>query len=218
MIRDPFTSRQPAAPLVYVRLTPPAGDVVPLARVRAHLRLDAADADADPLESDLLEGAIAAAVGHLDGRGGGTLGRALLTQRWQATGDRPAAGAVGRVPGFVLELPPLREVEKVERRVGGQYQELPAGAWEIVRMPAERVAVIAADGAGWPDADSHPAAWRITFAAGYGAGDDVPAAIRAAILLMVADLYDNRDGKTQANLVDNPTVERLLSPFRAIGV
>jgi len=216
MYRNAFSSRQPAAPLVYVRVTPPAGDVVALARARAHLRLD--PADADPLETDLLEAAIAGAVGHLDGRGRGALGRALLTQSWQATGDRPADDAAGRMPGFVLELPPLREVEKVERRVGGQYQELPAGAWETVRLPAERVAVIPAGGTSWPEADVHPAAWRITFAAGYGAGDDVPAPIRAAILLMVADLYDDRDGKTQANLVDNPTVERLLNPFRAIGV
>ncbi|MEN3213605.1 head-tail connector protein [Methylorubrum populi] len=216
MYRNAFSSRQPAAPLVYVRVAPPAGDVVTLARARGHLRLDAADAD--PLETDLLEAAIAAAVGHLDGRGQGALGRALLTQRWQATGDRPADDAAGRVPGFVLELPPLRQVEKVERRVGGQYQELPAGTWEAVLLPAERVAVIPAGGASWPAADIHPAAWRITFTAGYGAGDEVPAPIRAAILLMVADLYDNRDGKTQANLVENPTVERLLNPFRAIGV
>lgn len=216
MYRNAFSSRQPAAPLVYVRVAPPAGDVVTLARVRAHLRLD--PADADPLESDLLEAAIAAAVGHLDGRGNGALGRTLLTQRWQATGDRPADDAVGHRPGFVLELPPLREVETVERRIGGQYQELPADTWEIIRMPAERVAVITAGGGAWPEADLHPAAWRITFATGYGAGDEVPAPIRAAILLMVADLYDNRDGKTQANLVENPTVERLLNPFRAIGV
>ncbi len=216
MNRNPFSSRQPAAALVYLRIAAPVGNVVTLARVRAHLRLDAADAD--PLETDLLEAAIAAAVGHLDGRGRGVLGRALLTQRWQATGDRPADDAAGSVPGFVLELPPLREVEKVERRVSGLYQELPAGTWEAIRLPAERVAVIPAGGASWADADIHPAAWRITFAAGYGAGDDVPAAIRAAILLMVADLYDNRDGKTQANLVDNPTIERLLHPFRPVGV
>ncbi|TFZ59323.1 hypothetical protein E4V01_07685 [Methylorubrum sp. Q1] len=216
MYRNAFSSRQPAAPLVYVRLTPPTGSVVALSRARAHLRLD--PADADPLEIDLLEAAIAGAVGHLDGRGQGTLGRALLTQRWQASADRPADEAAGRVPGFVLELPPLREVEKVERRIGGRYQEVPADAWETVRLPAERVAVITAGGVSWPEADAHPAAWRITFAAGYGTGDDVPAPIRAAILLMVADLYDNRDGKTQANLVDNPTVERLLNPFRAIGV
>lgn len=216
MYRNAFSSRQPAAPLVYLRLTPPAGDVITLARARTHLRLDAADAD--PLETDLLEAAIASAVGHLDGRGQGTLGRALLTQQWQATGDRPADDVAGGWPGFVLELPPLREVEKVEPRIGGQYQALTDGAWETVRLPAERVAVIPAGGAAWPEADIHPAAWRVTFATGYGTGDEVPAPIRAAILLMVADLYDNRDGKTQANLVENPTVERLLNPFRAIGV
>lgn len=216
MNRNPFSSRQPAASLVYLRVTPPSGDVVTLARVRAHLRLD--PADADPPETDLLRAAVAGAVGHLDGRGKGTLGRALLTQRWQATGDRPADDAAGGVPGFVLELPPLRAVEKVERRVGGQYQELPADTWEAVILPAERVAVIPTDGTGWPTADLHPAAWRITFSAGYGAGEDVPAPIQAAILLMVSDLYDNRDGKVQANLVENPTVERLLHPFRPVGV
>mgnify|MGYP007091943452 CR=1 FL=1 len=37
-------------------------------------------------------------------------------------------------------------------------------------------------------------------------------------LQQVADLFDQRDGKVQANLVDNPTVDRLLAPFRRVAV
>ena len=204
--------RLAAAPLVYQRIVAPVG--VPVSRARAckHLRIDALDLD--EIEGDLVDGAIAAAVEHLDGRTG-ILGRALLTQTWQATTDRPERNALGSMPGFVLDLPPVQAVTKVERRVGNLYQEVAAGDWESFALPEERLAVVAAGGLSWPAADLHPAAWRITFRTGYGAaGDAVPAPILSAILLMVSDLYDNRDGKIAANMVDNPTVDRLLDTFR----
>lgn len=44
---------------------------------------------------------------------------------------------------------------------------------------------------------------------------DVPASVFCAILLYAADLYENREaGVSGATLIDNPTVERLLHPYR----
>jgi uncharacterized phage protein (predicted DNA packaging) len=42
-----------------------------------------------------------------------------------------------------------------------------------------------------------------------------PASIKAALLLLVADLYENREAATAGVKIEsNPTVERLLSPYR----
>lgn len=207
---------QGEAPLVYQLLTPPAGAVIDLARARRHLRID--EEDTDEIETDLITDAIATATGHVDGRTG-ILNRALLTQTWQVTAARPGRCLPGWGPGFVIDLAPVQAITKIEVLQDGQYVALPGTAWRTVRLTAERLGVMPARGMSWSAVDVDPEAWRITFRAGYGdTGDTVPAPIRSALLLMVSDLFDNRDGKIQANLVENPTVDRLLAPFARIGV
>ena len=53
-----------------------------------------------------------------------------------------------------------------------------------------------------------------------GAPVAVPASIRAALLLVIGDLYENREGAfVGVSRVDNPTVERLLHFYRVgLGV
>lgn len=45
----------------------------------------------------------------------------------------------------------------------------------------------------------------------------VPPAVNAAVLLLVADLYENREAQGAAALHENRTVERLLWPYRVFG-
>lgn len=208
------TCRGGPEPLVYQRVEGPAALPVSLGRAIRHLRLD--EADLDSVESDLIEAAIAAATEHLDGRAG-ILRLALLTQLWQATTDRPARAVRGAASGFALELGPLQAVTKVEYLTGGAYAVLPPASWRAIRTSSRRTVLIAAGGLPWPAVDRDPEAWRITFRVGYGDADDaVPAPIRSAMLLLIADLYDNRDGKVQANLVPNTTVDRLLWPYMPV--
>lgn len=42
----------------------------------------------------------------------------------------------------------------------------------------------------------------------------LPAPIRAAALMLVADLYDNREAQADRAYHANPTYERLLNPYR----
>lgn len=56
---------------------------------------------------------------------------------------------------------------------------------------------------------------------GVDLSDAMPAPVRAAILLQVGDLYENREAGTVGSRMQyyvNPTYERLLNPYRAMGV
>lgn len=48
--------------------------------------------------------------------------------------------------------------------------------------------------------------------------DPVPAPIDAAILLQVGDLYANRERQADREYFANETYERLLAPYRVMGV
>lgn len=41
-----------------------------------------------------------------------------------------------------------------------------------------------------------------------------PAPIKAAALLLVSDLFENRDGASDKELIQNPAIQRLLYPYR----
>lgn len=52
-----------------------------------------------------------------------------------------------------------------------------------------------------------------------GSPNDRPAPIRIAVLMIVADLYENREAQVDFEIKPNPAVERLLFPYRAcLGV
>ena len=73
-----------------VLITPPAGDLVSLPELKAHLRVDHAE------EDGLIQTLGLAAMGYLDGWAG-VLGRAIQPQTWRVTAER--AGEV------ILPLP-----------------------------------------------------------------------------------------------------------------
>lgn len=65
----------------------------------------------------------------------------------------------------------------------------------------------------WPTTASRRGAVSIVFTVGYGTGpSDVPADLKAAILLRVADLYRNREAQQSSPLSENKTVCALLDP------
>lgn len=43
-----------------------------------------------------------------------------------------------------------------------------------------------------------------------------PSPVKAATLLLVADLYENRELQSDRQLHKNPTYERLLNPYRVV--
>lgn len=63
----------------------------------------------------------------------------------------------------------------------------------------------------WPDAS--PLFIRVSYTSGFSSVDAIPANIKIAILLVLADMYENR----QDNIKTMPTAaQHLLEPYRAI--
>jgi hypothetical protein len=181
----------------------------------------------------LVESAIDAAVEGLDGYAG-DLGRALITQTWKLYLDRfPPIGSrdfhgysrpalwSGLHPShrwrrIALPLPPLISVTSIHYvDPNGVDQVMDPSLYVVRDGPVGCIDL--AYGAAWPSARCQPRAISIIFVAGYGPNpEDVPAPIRAAMKLMIGGLYEVREDLTAATgaLLQNPTLDRLLSKFR----
>lgn len=184
-----------------VTVVEPPDGLVELAIVKAHLRVDGSDED--PLIGAYLD----AACAHIDGPGGWlnrAIGRQLLELRIDDFG--PAERGVIELP-----FPPIVEVESVKYiDAAGVEQTVSASAYELTAGPTLRPIY---DGS-WPGVRATADAVRIRYRAGYA---ETPSPIRAAVLLMVGDLYQRRETTSDGAAAAVPmsmTVENLLAPFR----
>ncbi len=178
-----------------VLVTPP--DILPvsLAEAKAHLRVDYDDDDA------LIASLIGAAVDHLDGWTG-ILGRCLVEQEWR---QDFAAGA----SCFPLPLGPVIEITSVT--AGGEtvdqsgYSLIVDGGGAAFMVPDHELA----------------GSVSVAFRAGNRANPQapgvstVPAAIKAAILLMVGNWYQTAEAVNIGNIVNEMPmgVRALLAPW-----
>lgn len=184
---------------------------VTLAEAKTHLRVDHSDEDA------LISSLIAAATSHVEGRAGYT-GRALVSQVWDySLASFPQEGFIN------IPLPPLMEVISVTYLdKDGATQTLGIDYYEVntFTQPAR---IHLAYGKSWPETYEAWNAVTIRFRAGYAPTDSdsptdmasgVPESIKAAILLIIGDLYHNRQAQQDAKLELNRSVQALLYPYR----
>ena len=184
--------------------TAPTAALLDLAEVKAHLRVDHGNDDA------LIHGITDAVHEHLEGPSG-ILQRALLTQSWTGKLDRwPCGGEPIQVP-----LPPLQSIDQVryvdaagvtQVWASDQYQVQKVGSQPARLWPAYQVV--------WPTIRCRPDAIEIDFTCGYGGPEKLPAPIRAAALMLIADLYDNRATQADRQMFENKAAAELLGPFQ----
>jgi len=187
------------------RITAPAATPISLTEAKAHLRVSGSTDDT------LITALVDAATQHLDGWAG-TLSRALVTQTWEVLMD-------AFPPGREIELPlgPVQSVTSVVYTDEDGGAQTMAGADYALDAAAPIPRIVLGEDASWPSTDAIPNAVVVRFVCGYGAAADVPAPIRAAALLIVGDLYRNREAASDVEILPNPTVDRLLSPYRIVG-
>lgn len=181
--------------------TPPAEPLISLAEAKEHLRVRHAVEDA------LIEGMVAAAVQSLDGPDG-NFGRALGMQVLEAR-----FGCTDFECGVALPYPPIVELLSVSYLdSAGQLRSADLADFVMVgnELTPEGSSFV------WEGASLKREAVRVQYRAGYAKGA-LPAPVRSAILLMLGDLYRNRDtvAAVQASSIPmSTTVERLLEPLR----
>lgn len=191
-------------------VTPPASAVT-LDEAKLHLRVTST------AEDTLITSYIAAACQHIDGPDG-WLGRALAPQTLELQCPLPCEPV--RLP--YSPLISLTSVKYLDAAGAEQTADLEDfylyGSEGNVLTPASGTPV-------WSGGSRREDALRVRYTAGYVADPAadplvpaLPAPIKAAILLMVSDLYNAREtfveGRTVYAVPMSLTVERLLAPYR----
>lgn len=193
--------------LVPILVTPPVKDPVTLEEAKAHLSI---------LEDDgwngLIEGYIKAATSYLDGYSG-ILGRCLITQTWKVN--------LCSWPASMLELP-LSPVQPDSAIVRYWYTTQLALGTSNYRLHVNGLPPYLE----WtqtvvlPTYDIRDDAIEVEFVCGYGDNpSDVPAAIRHAIMLLIAHWFENREPVNVGNITTNLPLafDALIAPFRRVG-
>lgn len=205
-----------------IRTVAPTAEPLTLAQAKAHLKVEIDDDDA------LIGALITAARQHLDGADG-WLGRALMPQTWRLTLDCFPRGKSGGRTGWIkLPLPPLISVDSVtyvdtdgatQTLAEASYQLIDGGDWPSCLAPAWNTE--------WPETRDQPAAVSITFQCGYAgataspvdSATDVPETARAAMKLLIAHWYQNREAVAASGYGELPLgVCALLLPLRVSWV
>ncbi len=192
-------------------LQAPEGDVLPLEEAKAQLRVDFDEDDA------LIESYVRAAVEHYDGADG-ILNRALLSQKWALDLPRFPGRSQGWLSerrdhdAMVLQLPlaPVISIDAVKYNdCAGVLQTLDPSLY-IARI-GEPGSIEPMPGVCWPVTDRRSLPVSVEFTAGYAV---VPQGIKAAIKLLLADLYENREGQvidaSRVTAVLNATGDRFV--------
>ncbi len=198
------------------RTVAPASEPVSVAQAKAWCRVDSSDDD--DLFADLIEEARVYCEDYLH--------QSLLTQTWRLTFDSwpwhwgmtprwwRAGGTVWSGTEVIIPRPPLQSVTSITYvDTAGATQTLSNTLYSVDArgMPGR---ITPAYGQIWPVTRAQINAVTVTFAAGYGAdGSSVPATIRSAIKLMVADRYENREQQVTGTIVTElkTGMDRLLS-------
>jgi uncharacterized phiE125 gp8 family phage protein len=177
------------------RVSAPASAAVSLAEARAHLRVGHSE------EDNYIERLVSAATARIDGPDG--IGFCMMPQTWALSADKFESRVV-------LPLRPIVSVLSIGYLdADGVAQTVPAETYRLAKSGGAGIVEVV-KGAAWPSVGAYAFPVTITFVAGTGA----PPALQHAILLMVADLYENRDGQTERPLLSNPVVADLVSPYR----
>jgi uncharacterized phiE125 gp8 family phage protein len=189
-----------------VVITPPQFALASLEEAKAHLRVEHDD------DNDYIEALVETATNMIDGPDG-WLGRALITQTLEWRGDEFGSCDI-RLP-----YPPIAAIVSVKYDDSdGVEQTVSSADYRLVGQSSlPRLALTY--GSTWPAARWQNEAVRVRYTAGYGdASDDVPAPIRHAVLLMVSELYENREPTTDKPRTEVPfAVAALLSTYRVFA-
>lgn len=192
-----------------VLVSAPTETPVSLQELKQHLRLvsnDGVYTDEDGPLGIYLN----AAVSHLDGYSG-VLGRAIVTQTWRQ--DFDCWSRMMRLPMSAATIASVKY-----RASNGTLSTVDSGEYSL-KADSLGSYVRFDDDFSFPGDLAESQAILIEFTAGFGAASAVPPAIKAAVMLLAAHLYANREATGPADAAEIPfSVSALIAPIRRVGV
>jgi uncharacterized phiE125 gp8 family phage protein len=184
-------------------LTTPASAPVSLEEAKLFLRITSTAEDA------LISAYIEAATSQLETY----TRRTFVTTEFRGEYDAVQVSGQEAHPFVTLYRSPVASIESVQVSNNGVYYDadyqlkLQSGFSRVLLGDSETSVL-----------DSSPFPLRVDYTAGYGGPDDVPQAIKTAILMYVNHLYSNRGDCTpecNAGMMPNE-IKALLGPYRII--
>lgn len=184
-------------------VTAPETEPITLTEVRDQCLIPADVTDQDAHISNIL-------IPAVRDRAEAATGRRIITQTWDLVLD-----AFPDADYIEIPHPPLQSIESVKYRdATGTLQTWDASNY-VVEAPAgprcRRGKLTLAFGVSWPSTYGQAGDVTIQFVCGYGDADNVPALLKAAMLLDVATLYEHRE-----NIVTGTIVAELPATARQI--
>lgn len=166
----------------YKTTVEPAEEPVTVAELKLHARIDS---DA---EDSILAIYIAAARQECEQR----IGRPIVTQTIVRTSDDwPEDGDIELLRAPVQSISSVQYIDD-----DGTTQTVSTSVYTLDAADEDGPAwVLLQDDQEWPDVGDYGNAVIVTFVAGYGSADDVPAALKAWILLAAAWMNEHRSAE-----------------------
>lgn len=180
-------------------VVPPVVEPVSLGEAKQHLRVDHSDEDA------LIAVLIQSARQEVETLTGRFLMRQTVDLSFDAFADPLPLGA---------PLVDAVSVSYVDPDGATQVLSPSIYAVEIPSVAPEPPGTLRlAFGATWPALRDVAHAVTVRTVLGAAQPSDVPPALRAAMLLLIADLFENREAQAAVTLAENKAVSRLLAPW-----
>ena len=181
-----------------VLTSPPGVAPVSLAAAKAHLKVD------DKSEDKLIEEFIAAAVRRIELE----TALALVSQKWKFYRDCWPSGAILQIP-----ITPVQSIDGIKVRTSAGKLLVDEKFYEV-DTASSQARIRALSGFLYPAPRLN--AVEISLTAGFGdAGENVPAPLRQAVLMLVAHWFENREGHGEKTRAGMPVeVRDLLAPWR----
>jgi uncharacterized phiE125 gp8 family phage protein len=185
-----------------IAMLPIGGDPISLDEAREQVGLTADDTSHDAKLIRLIQ----AAVSRVEA----LTGTRLLTQ----SAVRKLAAFADPVP---LPIAPVQAIVVTYLDTDGATQTLDAASYNLLTSDRLQPKIERAAGTSWPILLAHREAVTLTMVAGYGDPLDLPAAVRLALLQLVALWFDNRgDSAAPGSMTIPPGVFDLIAAHRRI--
>lgn len=190
----------------YKLKTGPTLEPVTLAEAKLHLKLDSDTTD-DTLITALIQAAREQAEKYT--------GRAFIEQTWEAVME------CFEDDDFYLFPSPLASVTSITYKDVNQVTQTLSSSVYEVNLYEEPGEVHLKYQQSWPQVLAIENSILVTYKVGYGAAASaVPASIKAAILLLIGDLYEFRHNTITGTIVSeiNRPAMALLDPYRVYNL